>query len=376
MIYVYSELQSGFRWLRKYSGANPAFACVLGFTATGLIPNISAAGATPGDRQYTAIADAEFLAQGIQPSYCHPLPILEAGVSPTFITRAIVEALDIPTYIFNAGLLHQPTVDTIDLEGIPARCLSSGMAMPLEKVKHLFEQGLKWGEKLADTTDYLIIGECVVGGTTTALALLTALNIEAKGMVNSSHPSCNHDQKWSVVKVGLANADISRFSNDPFALVAAIGDPMQIVVAGMAIAASRKGGVMLAGGTQMLAVYALIEAIVSSSFVRENYGRVVANRANIVVGTTGWVAEDSTGNTVGLAKLVGGVPLLATGLSFATSRYPSFRAYTQGYVKEGVGAGGCAIAAHLKQNWTSTQLLTVIENLFTRYRSLRVNSIA
>ncbi|MEO1673338.1 MAG: TIGR00303 family protein, partial [Cyanobacteria bacterium J06631_2] len=43
--------------------------------------------------------------------------------------------------------------------------------------------------------------------------------------------------------------------------------------------------------------------------------------------------------------------------------------------KEGVGAGGCAIATHLKQNWTSTQLLTVIESSFARYRSLRVNSI-
>ena len=375
MIYVYSQLESGFRWLRKYYGANPAFACVLGFTATGLIPNISAAGATPSDREYTAIADAEFLAKGIQPSYRHPLPILEAGASPTFITRAIVEALDIPTYIFNAGLLHQPTINTIDLEGTPARCLSTGMAMPIEKVKHLFERGLKWGEKLADTTDYLIIGECVVGGTTTALALLTALKIEAKGMVNSSHPCCNHEQKWSVVKVGLANAGISQLSNDPFLLVAAIGDPMQIVAAGMAIAASQKVGVMLAGGTQMLAVYALIEAIVYSGSIDDKYRRVWANLSNIVVGTTGWVARDNTGNTVGLAKLVGGVPLLATSLNFATSRYPSFRAYSQGYVKEGVGAGGCAIAAHLKQNWTSTQLLTVIENLFGRYRSLRVNSI-
>ena len=67
--------------------------------------------------------------------------------------------------------------------------------------------------------------------------------------------------------------------------------------------------------------------------------------------------------------------MLATGLSFATSRYPSFRAYTDGYVKEGVGAGGCAIATHLKQNWTSTQLLTVIENLYARYRCLRMNSV-
>ena len=368
MIYVYSELQSGFEWLRKYRGANPSFACVLGFTATGLISGISAAGATPKDREYTAIADAEFLAKGVQEHYEHPLPILTAGVSPTFISRAVVEALDLPTYIFNAGLPHQPTVDTINLSGIAAQCLSSGRAMPIKKVQHLFNCGLEWGAKLAKTTDYLIIGECVVGGTTTALALLTALGIEAQGMVNSSHPSCNHSHKWSIVQTGLANADLNQ-SQDPLELVAAVGDPMQIVVAGMAIAASVDVGVMLAGGTQMLAVYSLIEAI-------SNYHHISNKISNIVVGTTRWVAEDPTGNTVGLANLVGGVPLLATGLSFATSRYPSFRAYTDGYVKEGVGAGGCAIAAHLKQNWTSTQLLTLIESSFARYRRLRMNSVA
>ena len=87
MIYVYSELQSGFKWLRQYRGTNPNFACILGFTATGLIPGISAAGATPQDREYTAIADAEFLATGVQKNYHHPLPILAKGISPTFISR-------------------------------------------------------------------------------------------------------------------------------------------------------------------------------------------------------------------------------------------------------------------------------------------------
>ena len=367
MIHVYSELQSGFRWLKQYHGANPSFACVLGFTETGLIPGISAAGATPAAREYTAIADAEFLAKGVQEDYHHPLPILTAGMSPTFISRAVVEALDLPTYIFNAGLPQPPTVDAIDLAGIPARCLTSGRAMPIAKVEYLFQRGLEWGEKLAQTSDYLIIGECVVGGTTTALALLTALGIEAKGMVNSSHPRCNHAHKWSVVEAGLGNVDLNQ-PQDPLTLVAAVGDPMQIVVAGMAIAASVRVGVMLAGGTQMLAVSALIRAII-------DYHHVSNQLSNIVVGTTRWVAEDPTGDTVGLAKLVGGVPLLATGLSFATSRYPSFRAYTDGYVKEGVGAGGCAIATHLKQNWTSTQLLTVIEDLYNRYRSLRMNSV-
>ena len=368
MIYVYSQLGSGMKWLRQYRHVKPNFACILGFTATGLIPGISAAGMTPQDREYTAIADAEFLARGIQPSYQHPLPILTAGVSPTFITRTAVESLNIPTFIFNAGLPHQPTVDTIDLGGTMARCLSSGRAMNLETVRHLFKRGLEWGKKLSNPDSYLIIGECVVGGTTTALAVLIGLGIEARGMVNSSHPQCNHTQKWSIVKNGLSEAGLLGRDNDPFNVVGGVGDPMQIVAAGMAISASHCGGVMLAGGTQMLAVYALIEAIAV-------YHNVSVQLSKIVVGTTRWVAEDPTGNTIGLAKTIGGVPLIGTGLNFATSRYPSFRAYNRGYVKEGVGAGGCAIATHLMQNWTSTRLLSAIETLFARYCDLRMNSI-
>ena len=368
MIHVYTQLQSGMRWLRKYSGAKPSFACVLGFTDTGLIPGISAAGATPQDREYTAIADAEFLARGVRENYQHPLPILNAGVSPTFISRGVIEALNIPTHIFNAGLPHKPTVNTIDLAGISAACLSSGKAMPIAKVRHLFQKGQEWGKKLAQTADYLIIGECVVGGTTTALAALTALGIEAQGMVNSSHPHCNHAQKWSVVREGLSQAKLLNQSDKPFDIVAAVGDPMQIVVAGMAMSASSKVGVMLAGGTQMLAVYSLIQAIA-------RHEGVSVRLSAIVVGTTRWVAEDPTGNTVRLAQIVGGVPLIATGLNFTASRYPSFRAYAAGYVKEGVGAGGCAIASHLTQNWTSTQLLSAIETLFARYRYLRMNSV-
>ena len=370
MIYVYSQLRSGMNWLRQYSDAKPSFACVFGYTATGLIPGISAAGATPAERQYTAIADAEFLAQGVQPNYQHPLPLLIEGISPTFISRGITEALSIQTYLFNAGLPCEPPIKTIDLQGVAANCISSGNAMPLAKVHSLFKQGLEWGEKISKEAKYLILGECVVGGTTTALAVLTALGIKANGLVNSSHPRCNHQQKWSVVQAGLSQTNfLDQSNNDPFEVIAAIGDPMQIVVAGMAISASRSVGVMLAGGTQMLAVYALIKAICRSS-------NVSSRLSQIVVGTTRCVAEDPTGNTVELAKTIGGVPLLATGLNFATSRYSGLRAYSAGYVKEGVGAGGCAIAAHLMQNRTSTQILTIIETLFARYRHLRMNSIS
>ncbi len=365
MIRVYTQLEQGMQWLQRYRGRRPVFACVLGFTETGLIPGISAAGATPQDRQYTCIADAEFLYNGVQLYPQYPLPPLQAGASPVLISRAIVDELSLPIYLFNAGLPHSPVVPTIDLGGSPAKCLSQGCALELKTVQHLLEQGLIWGEKLAEITaqGYVIIGECVVGGTTTALAVLTGLGIAATGKINSSHPVCNHAQKWQIVQAGLKQAKLligkDAFS-DPMQIVAAVGDPMQVVVAGMAISASRYGGVLLAGGTQMLAVYALIQAIVKAY-------DLAWQPTQVVVGTTRWVAEDPTGNTVALATEVANVPLLATQLSFASSKYEQLRAYERGFVKEGMGAGGACIAANLTQRWQQTETLQAIESLVGQY---------
>ncbi len=364
MLRVYTAKPLAQKWIATYQGYSPIFACILGFTATGLIPGISAAGATPEARKYTAIADAEFLVKGVQSSYQYPLPPLMSGVSPVFITRAVMESCHIPLYLFNAGLPIPPPVSHIDLNGMSANCLTTGNALPLPLVYALFQEGLNWGEKLSQNAnkEYLILSECVVGGTTTALAILTGLGINAVGKVNSSHPNCNHNQKELVVKEGLINAGLYPILKqiNPFELVATVGDPMQIVVAGMAIKASLKTGVMLAGGTQMLAVYALIKAIINTSEYQGNLD-------NIVVGTTRWVAEDYTGDTVVLAESIGTVPLLATQLSFANSSYEQLKMYEQGYVKEGVGAGASAITAYLSYNWTEEKLLTAIENLLNIY---------
>lgn len=131
---------------------------------------------------------------------------------------------------------------------------------------------------------------------------------------------------------------------------------MQPVAAGMAIGASLKSGVLLAGGTQMLAVYAIAQALVSAQ-------NLDWNPDNVVVGTTRWVAEDPSGDTVGLARLIGNVPLLATALNLGSSRYEALRLYERGFVKEGVGAGGCAIAAALYQDWSNSRLVEAIEDL-------------
>lgn len=357
---LYTQPAVGERWLQNQRGKRPHFACILGFTATGLVPGISAAGKTPADRHYTAIADAEFLHGGSNPHPQYPLPPLHQGASPVLITRAIVENLVLPVTIFNAGLPTSPPVPSVDLQGQAAACVSTGQALPPGVVRHLLAQGLAWGNHLAAAPDshYLVIGECVVGGTTTALGVLLGLGIDAQGCVNSSHPQCNHAQKQALVALGLAQVALDA-TPDPIAVVAAVGDPMQIVAAGMAIAASRHQGVLLAGGTQMLAVYALAQALVCSE-------QLIWQSERVAVGTTGWVMADTTSKTVTLAKRLGTVPLLAAQLDFGASRFQALRAYEQGYVKEGVGAGGMAIAAHLYRGWGSAEVLERVEAIAMR----------
>lgn len=357
LITVHSDPQRATPWLQRVRGQRPALALVLGFTETGLIPGISAAGATPADRRTTALADAEWMVNGPQSHPTFPLPPLQAGASPALISRAVITGQDMPLTVFNAGLPQAPTVAHVDLGGQPAQCLTTGQALPLATVKHLFQAGLHWGETLAAdaTTDYLLLAECVVGGTTTALALLQGLGIDAMDRVNSSHPICNHDQKREIVQQGLSQArqHWGDSSPHPLEVASALGDPMQPVVAGMALAASRTQPVMLAGGTQMLAVYALMTALAQVDHLSWH-------PENIVVGTTRWVAADPTGDTIGLAKAIHAC-LLATDLSFADSRFAALRSYEQGFVKEGVGAGACAIAAELYQNWGQSELLAAIE---------------
>jgi uncharacterized protein (TIGR00303 family) len=358
-IQAHTQITQAQRWLQRYRHQQPLYACILGFTETALIPGISAAGATPESRRYTAIADAEFLVNGMTEKVHYPLPPLTQGASPVFISRAVLENQTIPTYIFNAGLPIPPSVPAIELGNAPAQCVSTGNALPPEVVQTLFQQGLVQGEKLAAIAaeGYLILSECVVAGTTTALAVLTGLGIDARGKVNSSHPHCNHDQKWSLVTQGLAHLPENP---NPWAVVSAVGDPMQVVVAGMLLSASNRCGVLLGGGTQMLAVYALARAIAQ-------YEGIPWQPDQVVVGTTRWVTEDATADAVGLAKTIGDVPLLATQLSFANAHFPQLQAYEQGFVKEGVGAGACAIAAHLYRDWTQSQSLQAIEQLLERF---------
>ncbi len=339
-------------------GARGCFILALGSTFTSDVPGVSAAGATPALRRLTPRIDAEVLVSG-KTVDGSSLPVSPAGiVSPVVITRAALGLMRLPVSIVDCGTFSPPGVSCTTAGVQVARCLSSGAALDLLQVQKLFDCGVAVGEALAASVDFAICSECVPAGTTTAAAVLTALGYDVDGLLSSSLPAANHDLRRRLVSVGLSKARLSpeAVASSPLLAVSAVGDPMQPFVAGVAFAASMKIPILLAGGSQMLAVWALVKALARAS------GTELSPELLAVI-TTKWVAYDQNAGSSRLACLVD-APLAAACLDFHLSRHPGLQAYEDGNVKEGVGAGGAIAAAHLVEKIDSRCLLEAIDKTY------------
>ena len=151
---------------------------------------------------------------------------------------------------------------------------------------------------LAKASDYLVIGESIPGGTTTALGVLSALGVNAQGKVSSTLPENPHNLKAEVVAAGLkaAGEKFGSLKNNPIKAVSCVGDPMMAAMAGLVIGGARQGPVLMAGGTQMTAVLAVINALNPEAL------------CNVAVGTTRWVAKDKNSDICGIIKQFCEVP--------------------------------------------------------------------
>jgi len=323
---------------KKWRGAKPKYACVLGHTDTCMIAGVSSAGVSEALRPLTPAADAEVVSLG--EALCLPVlpsnPLGAAG--PAGITRAALQLIGINATFFGAGLRVWPATACVRLDTEPGGDIRLGQAVP--RAQHLFEHGRELGRALGDDAPYLVLGESVPGGTTTALAVLLALGFDADGRVSGSMPGNAHALKAQVVAAALKAGHLAAGGGrrDPLGAVAAIGDPMQPALTGIALGAASAGcDVLLAGGSQMLAVAALIQALEGPAALER-----------IAIGTTRWIVQDPLADVSGLAAdISAGLPILAANLDFSGSRHPGLRAYEQFQVKEGVGAGGACVAALL-----------------------------
>jgi uncharacterized protein (TIGR00303 family) len=313
-------------------------------------PGISAAGASPELLAYTAALDSEFIYFGKTKTF-GTLPVSPSGiVSPALISKACLNILNAKIHIIDLGAHIKPQCPHHEVYSDQSKCPSTAQALNAEVVFDLFKQGEVFGAKFK-SDDEIIIAECVVGGTTTALGLLTGLGYDCWDLVSSSIPAGNHILKKQIIETGLNKLDSNiknLISKNPLLAVSAFGDAMQAFASGLAISTSKQNiKTVLAGGSQMIAVKSLIDRITKTH--------------NISIAPSPWVVKDKSAQFEKLHSLsVPDTPYhffdlnqklsnpdLDTEIKYlsrlACSREISFEEicsqYNQGHVKEGVGMG-------------------------------------
>lgn len=272
------------------------------------------------------------------------MPITPTGIpTPALITMSALKLANIPVLIANAGLRIKPQIPFLDLGGTPGNDIRTGNSV--KNVEEVIQRAIIAGEHLANTTDYLVIGESIPGGTTTALGVLSAMGIKAKGKVSSSMPDNPHLLKTDVVNSGLnaAKLTLGSLKDNPIKAVSCLGDPMMPALAGLVIGAASQVPVLMAGGTQMTAVLAIIQALKPDVL------------CNVAIGTTRWIIQDESSDIRAIVAQINNVPILAADIDFQSSRFPGLKIYETGIVKEGVGAGGSSIAAMTKLSGAITK---------------------
>jgi uncharacterized protein (TIGR00303 family) len=340
--------------LKKFSTVNPIFICVISYTETSEIPGITMAGANSELVKYTSAADSEFLYYG-RCKCINNVPATPDGKpTPGLITRSALQLSDIPFLVVDAGSKIKPSIPFISFSVKPGENIRSGNAVCFNDVKKLYDYGFTLGVQLAKTNDLVVVGESIAGGTTTALGVMIALGIDAKFKVSSSMPQNPHHLKNSVISEAMERSMVffGDLRYEPFKAISLFGDPMMPSVAGIASGVIKSGSrIMLAGGTQMAAVAAILNSL-------------HLPLDNISIGTTCYVAEDCFSNLVELVRSVSNdIPIYSCNLHLAESVKPGLQAFAKGYVKEGVGAGGISIASMIKSNGriNGTVLLKAIE---------------
>jgi NaMN:DMB phosphoribosyltransferase len=182
------------------------------------------------------------------------------------------------------------------------------------------------GDLLSRWSDFLVLGECVPGGTTTALCVLRGLGIPAN--VSSSFVD-NPVALKEAICARVQERIRAEGAEAPLDIIRIGGDPMLAVAAG--IASTFRGGTVLAGGTQMLAVAAVLRGL----------GMKVPP-----VATTVYVREDPSAGFAATAEIIGAQAWYVDP-GFGDLGHAGLARYCIGEVKEGIGAGGAMFLARV-----------------------------
>ncbi len=329
------------------------FLLCLSNTKTANIPGITQAG-IPGLLYLTPTLDAEFLCTGEVRSLGTIAETPKGVPTPGLITRAVhmLHPFSVLS-LLDLGLEVKPKIDYFSLYtfGInPSSSIDNGADIP---ATDLFEKGLEFAQEYLCNNDYIILGESVPAGTTTALATALALGYDAHDKFSSSFKNAPSDIKQTVVLKALSTCE---GVDDLFDKLSLISDNMLIFNAGFVLGLQkRKIKTVLAGGTQMAALLLVINSILKQT-------EQSINSHNLALCTTKWVYEDPNSDIKGLLEMVD-FPINAyyVDFDFSLTQHPALKLYDEGEAKEGVGAGGALMYACLN-GVTKEQITRKVES--------------
>ena len=299
------------------------FILFIGGTELSKVKGLSAAGANPEIVPFTSPADADLIRFG-RPRVTEHFPLDPEGhPTPAIITRAAAVEAGFSCCIVRAGSYIPPYPSYVELGAGFGQNPCLRPAVP--DAAEIFESSRSFARAMCADQGSVTLAESVPGGTTTALLVLRAMGY--RGMVSSAgpeNPTSLKERIWreASAKAGVKEGDLA---GRPLDAVCALGDPMQAAILGFVAGLPEKTEVVLAGGTQMLAVAALMAE--SGSARRP------------LIATTRYVGEDGTSSFHELAERLK-VPTYFAQLNFADSPHKGLSDYELGYVKEGAGAGG------------------------------------
>ena len=312
-------------------GKKATFMLSLSNTQTANIAGITQAG-IPGKIHLTPTLDSEFLCTGELRSLGEIATTPSGVPTPALITRAVhllhpysnIELLDL-------GLEVAPKVDCFKTHSFgitPSKSIALDAKID---ALDIFQKGLAFGQNYICSDDYIILGESVPSGTTTARATCEALDYDCKELFSSSFKDAPNSIRDETVKNALEHV---RSDDDIFAKLGRVSDNMQIFIAGFILGLNNKVKVILAGGTQMASVLLIVNSILKTMGGE-------FDTSNLALCTTKWVYEDKNSDIKALLELLDfKINAYYVDFDFSLSSHPALKLYDQGEAKEGVGAGG------------------------------------
>ena len=90
------------------------------------------------------------------------------------------------------------------------------------------------------------------------------------------------------------------------------------------------------------------------------------NEENTAIGTTSYITNDQSANFKNLVQKISDVPAISVNPGMKNSQYSGLRAFSEGFAKDGVGAGGSIISSMIKTGNDSTKFLEMTEKEYQR----------